>query len=114
MRKIEILSDIANQSMEVTLENGDRLQVTMQYISANMGWYISLIYGSTLTINMRRVVTSPNLIRALRNIIPFGIACVTKDGYEPIYKDDFSSGRAELYVLSPEDVQYVESNIVVR
>jgi hypothetical protein len=39
---------------------------------------------------------------------PESVACVVSDGYEPWFKDDFSTGRVKLYVLNQIDVVEVE------
>ncbi len=53
------------------------------------------------------------MLRQFRNIIPFGLACVIADGFEPVYQDDFTSGRASLYLLNEADVAEVETLIIV-
>jgi hypothetical protein len=112
MKQITSITDDPKQTMTITLNDGSLLILTMQYIQANKGWFLSLIYGSLLTINMRRVVSSPNLLRAFRNIVPFGIACKVSDTLEPIYKTDFLNGRAKLLILDSDGVGYVEDTVI--
>lgn len=112
MKRITSISDDAIQKMTVILDDGSKVGITLEYIAANKGWYVSFDYGDVLTINKRRVVAGPNMLRAFRNTIPFGIACLTSDRLEPIYKNDFTTGRAAFYVLNPEDVQTVEDTII--
>jgi len=71
---------------------------------------MSLVYG-TFVLNNYRVVVSPNCLRAFRGVIPFGIACDTTDGYEDLFINDFSNGRASLYLLNSDDVKSVEDII---
>lgn len=112
MRQLTSVSDDAKQSMTTVLDNGDKVTVGLEYISSQKGWFISVGYGTILTANGRRVVTSPNMLRAFRDTIPFGIACTVKDGQEPLYQDDFTAGRATLWILNPDEVQDVEDSIV--
>ncbi len=112
MKLITAISNDAKQSMNIVLDNGTTVAMTLEYIGSQKGWFASLVYGTIQTFNLRRVVTSPNMLRAMRSVIPFGLACVTTDGLEPIYIDDFSSGRASLYILNSTDVAYVEQTII--
>lgn len=112
MKKITPLSDDAKQSMSVATDDGQKVSLTLEYVQANQGWFISIGYGTTFLISKRRLVTSPNILRAFKGIIPFGIACVTTDKQEPVYKSDFASGRASLYLLTPSDVAYVEGAVI--
>lgn len=110
MRQIPALTDSPYQQGTFILENGQPLQMTLWYSYNQQGWYYSFTYQS-YTINNRRVVNSANMLRQIRNIIPFGIACLVTDLYEPVFINDFSSGRVTLYTLNPTDVALVESNL---
>ena len=112
MKQITAISEDAKQTMSIILDDGKKVDISLEYISAQKGWFISLIYGSVLTLNGYRITTSPNMLRKFRGVIPFGIACSTSDKQEPIYKDDFSTGRASLYVLNSDDVAYVEETVI--
>ncbi len=112
MKQINSITDDAKQSLAIILEDGSRVQTTLNYIAAQNGWFYSFIYGD-FTSNNRRLVNSPNMIRQFRNILPFGLACLVTDGYEPVYIDDFTSGRVTLFVLNEEDVLETETLITV-
>lgn len=96
------------QTMNLKLDNGQLLNFTLWYSYSQQGWFYSFVYG-TYAVNNKRVVNSINMLRSIRNAIPFGLACVVKDGYEPVFISDFKSGRASLYILNPTDVSLVES-----
>jgi hypothetical protein len=51
------------------------------------------------------------MLRAFRNILPFGLACTVADGMEPVFLTDFSEGRASIYLLQAEDIDTVEAFI---
>lgn len=111
MKQIVSLSDDPKQKLNFVLETGEKIVLDFVFVNSQKGWFLSIEYGS-FVIRNRRIVTSPNMIRAFRNILPFGIACITTDKQEPIYKDDFLSGRATLYVLNETDVEYVENTVI--
>ncbi|RTL04651.1 hypothetical protein EKK58_10095 [Candidatus Dependentiae bacterium] len=113
MRLITSFTADPTQSISLVLDDGSKVNFTMRYISNQVGWFYSIEYGS-FVVNNRRIVTSPNMLRAFRGIINFGIGVSTADGYEPIYIDDFSNGRASFYLLNEADVLAVEQAIKDR
>ena len=111
MTWINTLTNSANQSMILKLGTGALVNFSIKYFPNQQGWYYSFNYGS-FTINNRRLVVGANLLRAFRNLLPFGFACLTKDGYEPVYQNDFANGRAQFYLLNAADVQSVEATVI--
>ena len=107
MKQITSLIDSAKQNLTIVLDSGTNVPFDIRYIASQQGWFYSFTFGEFSATN-RRLVVSPNCLRAFRNIIPFGLACLSVDGYEPIYQDDFSSGRISLFVLNEEDVAETE------
>jgi hypothetical protein len=94
--------------MTLKLISGDFVGLKLVYMESQQGWYYSLTYGNFI-LNNRRLVVGVNMLRAFRGLIPFGFACTTKDGYEPVFKTDFSSGRAKFFLLDSIDIQSVET-----
>ncbi len=112
MKQINSLTDDSKQLLNMTLDDASRVTMRINYIPAQNGWFYSLLYG-TFQVYNRRLVNSPNALRAFRQIIPFGLCCTVVDGYEPVYQDDFTSGRVTLYILNATDVLETETLIVV-
>ena len=110
MKLIDAITADAKQTMRLVLDDGSKMDFTLAYKQNQQGWFFSLAYGSFVLTN-RRLTNGPNLLRAFMKIIPFGIACMVQDGLEPIYTDDFTSGRVQLYVLSASDVEFAETVI---
>jgi hypothetical protein len=111
VNKITVLTDDPNQSMILKLEDGTMVDFNLNYYTEQRGWFYSLTYN-TFSLKNRRLVVSPNMLRNYRNVLPFGIACNTSDGYEPVFVDDFKNGRASFFLLNPTDVLAVESFIL--
>jgi hypothetical protein len=83
----------------------------MKYSPQQLVWYIEqLIYGD-VTIQGMRISTNLNILRQFKNLVPFGMACLTADDNDPTQQQDFSSGYANLYILDPTDVLAVEATI---
>lgn len=112
MKLISSITKDANQIITLVLDDGSRMILTLVYKDNQQGWFYSISYGTVFNCNNRRIVTSPNMLRAFRDIINFGLACMSSDGYEPVFIDDFSTERAKLYILNSTEVQYVEDNII--
>lgn len=109
MNLITGLTSDANQSQNLILPDGSSAPFTMTYIDNQQGWFFGISYGSNFSLINRRLVVNPSLLRPWRGIIPFGLALMTTDGYEPIFITDFTSGRASLYLLDADDVQNYEN-----
>lgn len=110
MRQVEIITDEPSQNMIIRLESGRNLIFSLWYSYNQSGWFYSLTFGS-VTINNRRMVSSLNMLRQFRNVLPFGMACDVVDKQDPVFIDDFFNGRAKFYTLNPDDVLRVESLI---
>jgi hypothetical protein len=94
-----------NQNIVIALANGNSINMNLNYYAGQQGWFYSLNYNNSgFIVNNRRVVTSPNMLSQFANIIPFGFAVTTTDGYEPIFIDDFILNRASFYILESSDV----------
>lgn len=101
-----------NQTFTIPLPDGTSLAITMTYMDSNLGWYCSLNWNNGQWIsNGRRIVTHPNMLRQYKNILKFGIACLTTNNREPTQIQDFASGASGLFLLSATEVQGVENLI---
>lgn len=97
------------QKQTLVFPDGTNMTLTMEYRSQQQGWFItSLIYGA-FEIHGIRLCTSPNLLRQYKNQIPFGVACQVAGSFEPSLLDDFSQGRASLYILTTAEVAQYEA-----
>lgn len=112
MRLITELNADPKQNFKIGLPDGTTVDFTIRYVANQAGWFYTVIREvGNFQVSNRRLVTSPNMLRAFRNVIPFGFALSTSDGQEPIFKDDFVTGRAKLYLLDSADVAAAEAVI---
>lgn len=119
MNSIGNLNASSKQNLNVSIGDGTVLILTFNFIESQQGWFLTFSHPKLISpanplgqINNLRLVNSPNMLRAFRNIIPFGIACVTKDGYEPGFVSDFINGRVFVYILNATDVAQVEAEFL--
>lgn len=92
------------QTQSLVLPDGTSIQFTIVYKPLQYSWFIQdLVYGD-FEIQGARICVSPNMLYQYKNQIPFGLACFSANNREPTLQDDFSSGNAQLYILTPEEV----------
>lgn len=109
MKLIDRLNDSANQKFTLNaIDSGDQITCVMQYLPTQRGWVLNVSYNG-FELNGIAVVNSFNILRNYRNIIPFGLTVTTIDGFDPYYVQDFSSQRAQMYLLSTSEVEELET-----
>ena len=107
------LGNEAKQEVTKMLEDGSLVKFTFEFKPNQLGWFLGFEYEDTNYQNIR-LVTSYNLLRAYKNYLPFGLRCDTLDNEEPMDLNDFASGYATLYLLTPADVEAIEGNYYVK
>lgn len=112
MNQITTISGDAKQTIYVTLADESVLTLDLNYLAAIQRWGFNASHAK-LTVNGQMLCLSPNLLRQWRNIAPFGLACLSTDGLDPILPDDFIENRCVLYVLNAADVAAVEKQIIM-
>ncbi len=110
MKQINSFTQGSAQNLTMILDGGSKITFSISYFPNQSGWFYSFTYGD-FTVNNRRLVTSPNMIRQFRGFLPFGFAVTCRDGNEPVFIDDFVSGRVQFYLLDQADVAAVEAQI---
>lgn len=109
MYKFVNLGNEAKQEITKILEDETQVVFTFEYKPNQLGWFFGFQYGDVNYQNIR-LTTSYNILRAYRNWLPFGLRCDTTDDEEPMNIDDFVNGYANVYLLTKQDVQTIESN----
>lgn len=104
MNTIQQITDDPSQNQILPLPNGNSINLTIQYIPQQSGWFITSLTYLNFTLQGVRITNSPNMLHQFRNQIPFGLACYTTAQREPTQQQDFLSGASTLYLLSQADV----------
>lgn len=109
MQLIQKISTDSYQTQTVRLDDGTSFVMTLYFVPMQYGWFITeLVYGDFVLKNLR-VTNQPNMLYQWRNKLPFGLFCITDGGREPSQLEDFATGVARLYVLSPAEMaEYTE------
>jgi hypothetical protein len=112
MNIIQSITDQPNQQIVLTLSDGSAVTWTLYYREQQAGWFYDVAWNGVNPSWQRlgqRLVTNPNLLRQNRNVIPFGIAVTTSNGFDPTTQDAFSSGYATAFLMTSADVAAIES-----
>ena len=103
MKYINKINSSAIQLFSLTGNAGQRIEMSLRYMPTQEAWFMGVALDG-FTANGVRVVSSPNLLRKFRDIIPFGVSCASISGQDPRFIDDFSVQRASLFLMDEVDI----------
>lgn len=107
MRQLNGIQATGTQKLATAAYNGDTVSITLYFKAAVQQWFFDLEWNSFI-LKGNRIYSSLNMLSQYEKIIPFGLACITNGGGEPFLVNDFSQGRVNIYLLSPEEVIEVQ------
>ena len=107
MKILEGIRATGQQKLRTLADNGDTIEITLYYLPAIQQWKMDIVSGD-FELNGLRVYALPNILNQYENIIPFGIGILIPSGGEPFLINDFSSGRVQMAILTPEEVEEVD------
>lgn len=105
MYDVQQITDAFLQKQTPILTDGTPLQLQIKFVPLQFGWFIDSLVYKDFVLNGFRISNSPNMLYQFKNLIPFGLACISKGDREPTLQQDFLSGASKLYILSAEEVQ---------
>ena len=111
MNQIDNITDQPHQTLNVTLDDGSVLSLTLDFLVSVQRWVMSFTYG-TFTRSGIMLCLHPNIIRIWADRLKFGLGIDADDGVDPFQQNDFSSGRVSLYLLSSDDITTVETDVM--
>lgn len=113
MYAINQLSDAAFQQATLQMPDGSTGTLNLYYRASTPRWFFDFLHPSLPHGGPKGngLTTYPNLLRPWQNIVPFGFACTTLDGQDPVDSQDFVDGYATLFVLTAADVLAVEAQV---
>lgn len=107
MRLLDNITQDPKQVMYINIINYDAAKFTIWYKPQQFGWFYDLEWGSFATYN-QRIVVSTNFTRQYKNILPFGLLCITDNQTDPIFQESFTT-NCQIYVLDTADIEYLEA-----
>lgn len=105
MNKINQITSDPRQKQTVPLDDGTTFEISIYFMPMQYGWYIEELTYGEFSVRAIRITNNFNILHQFRNIIPFGLACLSKEEREPTQQEDFTSGASNLYVLNQTEVQ---------
>lgn len=110
MRILTEITDDPKQTFIVPLENNQTFTLVLEFSDQQERWIYSIsdLPTSDITINGNVLVSNPNLLRQFKRNINFGISCISEDGDDPSFIDDFITNRVEIGILTADEVQQIE------
>lgn len=111
MRQIDRLTSSSSQNLTTfTIDDGLPISLGFRFLETQNSWIANIGYNE-FQLNGYNVVLSPNLLNQFSRLLPFGLAIISDDGYDPYYLDDFETGRVGVYLLSRAEKENVSSII---
>ena len=115
MNLLSGLTDDPAQNVTITLPDGSTAILSLDYSPQQLGWFFGVQYPTNaFAVTGQRLCAFPNVLQQFQNAIPFGMACVTQGGVEPTGQETFVDGTTDLYLLSPNDVVYVNDVVFLN
>jgi hypothetical protein len=106
MFQIQNLTDDTRQKQTLVLPDGTQIQISIYFVPLQLGWFITKLQYGDFVLTGFRIFNSPNMLHQYRNILPFGLACLSTAQREPSQQQDFSSGASKLFVIDQSEVAY--------
>ena len=103
MNLITTISSEPKQGHQISLPDGDNFTFNLIYRQNVLGWFADIAFKEKHIKGIRLVNTS-NLLNQFKNIMPFGILIYSRDKLDPIFLEDFSNKRTELYILNKNEI----------
>jgi hypothetical protein len=104
-----IFNDDVKQEIVLTLDTGDEIKLKIFYKAMFQGFYlISYTYlNIEKYINLRLTLTPFGILNHADTILPFDLICYSNDKIEPVYINDFQTGRVKLILINKEEKQEI-------
>lgn len=99
-----LLNQNSKQEFTINLGSFGDVILVFNYIPLFTGWYLmSYTYQAKTVYLNKRLVLSVSLLNQFSNLVPFSLCCLSNDGIEPVYIDDFVSDRVSLYLTTKNE-----------
>lgn len=96
-----------SQNLNLTGISNIVVKMGLRYLPRMRLWSMDLSWND-FSANGIIITTAPNMLRQFRDIVPFGMTCLTTNGLDPYGLKDFLEQKANLYLLDATEVQQIE------
>lgn len=94
-----------NSTIEIINAKNETYTGYINYNSSRQGWFLDLV-SDNFKIYGIRITSVPNILRAWKERLGFGIGVICENYSEPFLLEDFNTGRASLYLLDLDDLKF--------
>ena len=110
MKYLNKISAVASQRFILTGNPSQSINMELRYLSSQQMWVMDIAYED-FEVHGIVVVNSPNLLRAFKNKIPFGIMVLSfNTDLDPLNIDDFALQNSAMYLLNQDDITAMEAS----
>ena len=106
MQQITGIGEEPKQRFSIVLDDNSIVTWAIRFKDNQVGWFYDISYQE-FALNNRRLVTSLNILFQFQNVLPFGMAIVSTDIYDPAFISDFSDERIQVFVLDAGEVEEI-------
>lgn len=89
---------------EIVNAKQEKYKLCFNYNQTRQGWFVD-VKSETFQCNGIRLASYPNILEQWENKLGFGLAVKCENNSEALYYEDFISGRANIFLLEPEDLE---------
>ena len=90
--------------VEVVNAKQENFKLCFNYNQTRQGWFVDII-SENFKCRGIRLASFPNILSQWEKRLGFGLAVKCERDSEALFYEDFSSGRANLYLLEPDDLE---------
>lgn len=94
-----------NSTIEIINAEQESYTGYINYNTSRQGWFLDLV-SENFSIYGIRITTNPNILRQWQKKLGFGIMVSCENNSEPFFWEDFNTGRAKIYLLEPDDLDF--------
>ena len=110
MKQIVNVTNNPKQIITLQNENGEDIELYLEYKPRVQNWFYSLKYND-LEIKNLQVCIHPNILRQFKRNINFGIGFLATNKAEPFSIDSFLTEKCKMYLLNAQDVIEIEQEV---
>lgn len=108
MLLVENWTDDVDQTQRLVLPDGSVVTLRVYYQEQQLGWFIRELSQGDFVVRGLRITNNINLLLPWKNLLSFGLACLTDDGREPSLQQDLQTAATKLYFLTSDEVADLE------
>ena len=112
---MKLITEITNEPRQkhlLPIDGYDRATFYLEYKPNQNGWFFGVEFSTFAVYNVR-LTTIDNILGQWKKILPFGLACVTANGLDPMTDNEFdgSTGNTQIYLMTADEAATVEANV---